>query len=98
MLAAIYLRFAILSMSMLMLAPRNRYNIATFDSDVLRGPITSATLNFGLTDWGLLFLWANWLSFALGMAAALAVLHIDERYRTSSVTILFRAALDLWID
>ena len=57
------------------------YNIATFDSDVLRGPITSATLNFGLTSWGYVFLWANWISFALGMSVALIVLNLDERFR-----------------
>ncbi len=56
------------------------YNIATYDTDVLHGPITGPS-NFGLTMWGSIFLWANWASFALGMACALSVLHIDERYR-----------------
>eukprot|EP00931_Biecheleriopsis_adriatica_P065249 TRINITY_DN39839_c0_g1_i1.p1 TRINITY_DN39839_c0_g1~~TRINITY_DN39839_c0_g1_i1.p1 ORF type:complete len:957 (+),score=106.02 TRINITY_DN39839_c0_g1_i1:46-2916(+) len=58
------------------------YNIATFDTDVLQGPITSSSNNFGLTPWGYAFLWANWIAFSFGMAAALVVLTLESAYHS----------------
>ena len=64
------------------------YNIATFDTDVIRGPWTTAPHDgyFGLNPWGYTFLVANWCAFSLGMASALAasaMTHAYEKLDTS---------------
>jgi len=56
------------------------YNIATFDTDVIQGPLIDVDFNFGLTVWGSLFLWANWCAFAFGSAAALCVVEVELVY------------------
>mmetsp|Transcript_45537 Transcript_45537/g.106465 ORF Transcript_45537/g.106465 Transcript_45537/m.106465 type:complete len:902 (-) Transcript_45537:45-2750(-) len=50
------------------------YNITTFDTDVIRGPLFHEGEElFGITGWGYAFLWANWVAFSLGVAATMCV-------------------------
>ena len=74
------------------------YNIATFDTDVIRGPWTTAPYDghFGLNPWGYAFLVANWCAFSLGMASALAassMTHAYEKLRTNVERHRFTSAL-----
>ncbi|CAL1156249.1 unnamed protein product [Cladocopium goreaui] len=56
------------------------YNITTFNTDVIRGPFPAEDRPlFGLTNWGFLFLWANWLAFSMGLAVVACVQIINGR-------------------
>ncbi|CAE7223177.1 ANK1 [Symbiodinium sp. KB8] len=57
------------------------YNITTFDTDVIRGPLFHQHGNlFGLNRWGYAFLWANWLAFSLGVAVTMCVQIINGNF------------------
>eukprot|EP00439_Symbiodinium_sp_Y106_P016003 s2504_g2.t1 len=57
------------------------YNITTFDTDVIRGPLFHTEGNlFGLNPWGYAFLWANWLAFGLGVAVTMCVQIINGNF------------------
>lgn len=63
------------------------YNITTFNTDVIRGPFPPEDRAlFGLTPWGLAFLWANWLAFGMGLGVVACVQIINGRANALEVT------------
>ena len=48
--------------------------------DVIRGPFPAEDRAlFGLNPWGLMFLWANWVSFSMGLGVVACVQIINSR-------------------
>ena len=48
--------------------------------DVIRGPFPAEDRAlFGLNPWGLMFLWANWVSFTMGLGVVACVQIINSR-------------------
>lgn len=63
------------------------YNITTFNTDVIRGPFPPEDRAlFGLTPWGLAFLWVNWLAFSMGLGVVACVQIINGRANGLEVT------------
>lgn len=75
--AATLKRLALLGNTATIAAGFVMYNIATFDTDVINAPSIDPNISSGLSSWGHLFLWANWLAFSGGMSCMLCVFEVE---------------------